>query len=120
MTTHEMILLRSSLQIVGRCIPLCWVLGFASFVAFGIFEYPHLRLEACRTMLQHSNVFLGTVGAWTHNTSGLWSHQIYQGGAPPPPPRFRFLALSRRVKLYCLLPGTANNLCKNCLMGGQG
>ena len=34
-TTHEMILLCPSLQAVGRCIPLCLVLGFATFVAFG-------------------------------------------------------------------------------------
>ena len=31
MTTHEMILLCSSLPGVGRCIPLCLVLGFCSF-----------------------------------------------------------------------------------------
>ena len=33
MTTHEMILLCSSLQGVGRCIPLCLLLGFATFSA---------------------------------------------------------------------------------------
>ena len=49
MTTHEMILLCSSLQIVGRCIPMCLVLGFATFSASGKFGYPpHLQLEACR------------------------------------------------------------------------
>ena len=41
MTTHEMILLCSSLQGVGRCIPWCLVLGFAAFVAFVKFGYPH-------------------------------------------------------------------------------
>ena len=40
MTTHEMILLYSSLQGAGRCIPLCLVLGFATSVAFGNFGYP--------------------------------------------------------------------------------
>ena len=35
MTTHEMILRCSSLQGVGTCIPLCLVLGFATFAAFG-------------------------------------------------------------------------------------
>ena len=34
MTTHEMILLCSSLPGVGTCIPLSLVLGFATFVAF--------------------------------------------------------------------------------------
>ena len=33
MTTHKMILLCSSLQGVGRCSPLCLVLGFATFSA---------------------------------------------------------------------------------------
>ena len=63
MTTHEMMLLCSSLQGVGRCIPLCLVWGFATFVAFGNFGYPHLRLEACRSLPQHNKFFLGTVGA---------------------------------------------------------
>jgi hypothetical protein len=40
MTTHEMILLCSSLQGVKRCIPLCLVLGFVTFVAFGKFWVP--------------------------------------------------------------------------------
>ena len=40
MTTHEMILLCSSVQGVGRCIPLCLVLGFGTFVAFGKFGCP--------------------------------------------------------------------------------
>ena len=40
MTTHEMILLCSSLQGVGRCIPLCLVLGFATFAAFRKLCYP--------------------------------------------------------------------------------
>ena len=40
MTTHEMILLCSSLQGVRRCIPLCLVLGFATFVAFEKLGYP--------------------------------------------------------------------------------
>ena len=35
MATHEMILLCSSLQGVGRCIPLWLVRGFATFAAFG-------------------------------------------------------------------------------------
>ena len=37
MTTHEILLFCSSLKGVGRCIPLCLVLGFAPFVAFGKF-----------------------------------------------------------------------------------
>ena len=40
MTTHEMILLCTSLQGVGRCIPLYLVLGFATFSASGNFGYP--------------------------------------------------------------------------------
>ena len=40
MINHEMILLCSSLQGVERCIPLCLILGFATFVAFGKFGYP--------------------------------------------------------------------------------
>ena len=40
MTTHEMILLCSSLRGVGRCIPLCLVLGFATFSASGKFGCP--------------------------------------------------------------------------------
>ena len=40
MTTHEMILLCSSLCGIGRCIPLCLVLGFATFSASGKFCYP--------------------------------------------------------------------------------
>ena len=40
MTTHEMILMCSSLQGVGRCIPLCLVLGLATFAASGKFCYP--------------------------------------------------------------------------------
>ena len=40
MTTHEMILLCSSLQGVSRCIPLCLLLGFATFAAFGKCSYP--------------------------------------------------------------------------------
>ena len=40
MTTHEMILLCSSSQSVKRCIPLCLVLGFATFLASGNFGWP--------------------------------------------------------------------------------
>ena len=36
---------------------------------------PHLRLEACRSMLQHSKFFLGTVGAW----SGTHLHCVWGG-----------------------------------------
>ena len=36
MTTHEMILLCPFLQCVRTCIPLCLVLGFATFAAFRI------------------------------------------------------------------------------------
>ena len=39
MTTDEMILLCLSLQGVQRCIPLCLVLGFATFVALGKLAY---------------------------------------------------------------------------------
>ena len=51
MTSHEMILLCSSLQGVKRWIPLCLVVGFATFVALGS---PHLRLDTCRSMPQHA------------------------------------------------------------------
>ena len=64
MTTHEMKLLCSSLQGVGRCIPLCLVLGFATFAAFGKFGCPPPM--AC-SMPQHAaaqEIFLGTVDAW--------------------------------------------------------
>ena len=37
MSTHEGILLCSSLRSVGRCILLCFILGFATFVAVGKF-----------------------------------------------------------------------------------
>ena len=76
MTTHEIILLCSSLQGVGRCIPLCLVLGFATVVPFGDLGTLTYRLKhaaACRSMLQHSKFFWGTVGAcpqpigWTTN-----------------------------------------------------
>ena len=40
MTAHEMILLWSPLQGVVICLPLCLVLGFASFAAFGKLGYP--------------------------------------------------------------------------------
>ena len=40
MTTHEMVLFCRSLQGVRRCIPLFFVLGFASFVAFWKTGYP--------------------------------------------------------------------------------
>ena len=40
MTTHDMILSCSSLQGVRRCIPLCLVLVFATFAAFGKLGYP--------------------------------------------------------------------------------
>ena len=40
MTTHEMLLLCSSLQGVGRCIPLCLLLGLAPFSASEKFRYP--------------------------------------------------------------------------------
>ena len=40
MTTHAMILLCSSLQGVGTCIPLCLVVGFATFAALGKTGYP--------------------------------------------------------------------------------
>ena len=57
MATHEVILLCSSLQGVGRCFFLCFLLGFATFVAFGKFGYPHLRLEACCSMPQRSKFY---------------------------------------------------------------
>ena len=65
MTTHEMILLCSSLQGVGRCILLCLVLGFATFSASAWLPptYGLKHAAACRSMLQHSKFFLGTVGA---------------------------------------------------------
>ena len=63
MTTHEMILLSSSLQGVGRCIALCLVWGFATFFFLENLGTPHLRLEACCSMLRHRKFFLGTVGA---------------------------------------------------------
>ena len=63
MTAHEMILLCSSLQGVRTCIPLCLNPSFATFAAFGKLGTLHLRLEACRSMSQHSKIFLGTVGA---------------------------------------------------------
>ena len=40
MTTHEMILLCPSLQGVRACIPLCLILCFATFAAFGKLGYP--------------------------------------------------------------------------------
>ena len=40
MTTHEMILPCSSLQGVRTCIPLCLVVDFATFAAFGKSGYP--------------------------------------------------------------------------------
>ena len=64
MTTHEMILLCSSLQGVRTCIPLCLVLGFAPFAAFGKLGYP----PTARSMPQHSKFFLGTVGAWSRGS----------------------------------------------------
>ena len=66
MTTHEMILLCSSLQGVGMCILLCLVVGVATFAALGKLGSPHLRLEACRSMSQPGKCFLGTVGASEH------------------------------------------------------
>ena len=58
MTTHEMVLLCSSLQGVGRCISLCLVLGFATFVAFGNFGYPPTsglkNAAACRSTANFS------------------------------------------------------------------
>ena len=62
MTTHEMILLWSSLQGVRTCLFLCLVMGFATFAAFGKLGYPP---PAARTVPQHSKFFLGAVGAWT-------------------------------------------------------
>ena len=44
-TTHEMILLYSSLQGVGRCIALCLVLGFANFSASGKLVTPTYGLK---------------------------------------------------------------------------
>ena len=55
MTTHEMILLCSSLQGVGTCISFCLVLGFASFAAFG--KPPTYGLKhaaACRSKANFS------------------------------------------------------------------
>ena len=40
MTTPGMTLLCPSLQGVGTCVPLCSVLGFAPFAAFGTLGYP--------------------------------------------------------------------------------
>ena len=40
MTTHKMIMLCSSLQRVGRCIPLCLVPSFATFSASRKFYLP--------------------------------------------------------------------------------
>ena len=50
MTTHEMILLRSSLLVVGTCILLCLVLRFAPLQLFQNCDTPHLRLESCRSI----------------------------------------------------------------------
>ena len=54
MTTHEMILLCSSLPGVGRCIHLCLVLVFATFVPVGKFGYPPPTAAACRSTANFS------------------------------------------------------------------
>ena len=61
MTTHEMLLLCSSLKGVGTCIPLCLVLGFGTFVAFGKFGYPS---PTAWSMPQHAAARYSTVGTW--------------------------------------------------------
>ena len=65
MTAREMILLCSSLQGVRTCI-LCvwfWVLPPLQLLEHWVTPPPHLRLEACRSMPQHSIFFWGAVGA---------------------------------------------------------
>ena len=63
MTTHETVLLCSSLQVVGRCISLCWFWVLPPFQRLANLVTPHLQLEACRSMPHHSKFFLGSVGA---------------------------------------------------------
>ena len=60
MTTREMVLLCSSLQGVGRCIPLYLVLGFATFLASEKFWLsPTYGLKHAAAQ----QIFLGTIEA---------------------------------------------------------
>ena len=71
MTTHEMILLCSSLQGVKRCIPLCLIVGVATFGKFWVpptYGLKHAAagrgmpppVTACCAMPRHTDKWVAT------------------------------------------------------------